>query len=253
MFGKIRCDDFMQSHDRLRELVILRLRHNLCEDAKKHIQRGLIIRLGMMEEAILSFDSEMGKSNEPLNHYLVIKLTLFLNAYYLNLAGSLDNLAWALAYQHGLIDKIDENNGEHRKLIGLVKADFLKLLRKHNLESLCTLLKPAHAWYKDIREFRDPAAHRIPLYVPPAVWSEEDAKRAQELDEQAAVLIAEGERESGADLMHQSHNVGQHLPVFIAEVPKIQVYDLAGRIDRDHELWLEVVNNVLQKGFLAES
>jgi hypothetical protein len=249
MFGKIRRNDFLQAHGKLREFFILKLRHDLCEEAKKHLQRGLMIRLGMMEEAILSLDSEVGKTNEPLNHYLVIKLTLFLNAYYLNLAGSLDNLAWALAYQHKLMDEIDEDNLKHRRLAQLVSKDFLRLLRQNNLESLCTMLEPVQAWYWDIREFRDPAAHRIPLNVPSAICSEDDIQRAKELDEQAAALISGGEWESGVDLMHQSYRVGQHVPVFIAEAPKIQVYDLAGRIDHDHGIWLEVVNNVLQEGF----
>lgn len=253
MFKKIPRDDFLQAHDKLREFFNLKLRHDLCEGAKKHIHRGLMVRLEMMEEAILSLDSEVGKFHEPLDHNLVIKLTLFLNAYYLNLAGSLDNLAWALAYQHKLMNEINEDEPKHRRLAQLVDKNFLKLLRQNDLESLSTLLEPVQKWYRDIRKFRDPAAHRIPLYVPPAICSENDVQRVKELDEQAAVLISEGEWKSGVDLMHQSYKVGQHEPVFMAEVPKTRDYELAKQIAHDHGKWLEVVNNVLQEGFRARA
>lgn len=254
MFGKIRRDDFLRAHTKLQEFFIFELRrYDLCKGAMRHIHRGLMVRLGMMEEAILSLDSEVGKSDEPLNPHLAIKLALFLNAYYLNLAGSLDNLAWALAYQHNLMNEIDEDNSGHRRLAQLVNRDFLNLLRENNLESLCTLLEPIQAWYWDVRKFRDPGAHRIPLIVPRSVGSEDDEQRAKELDEQAAELISSGNWESGVDLQQQSFNVGQHKPVFITEAPEIKIYDLAGRINHDHATWLEVVNNVLQEGFRAKA
>ncbi|MEM7062855.1 MAG: hypothetical protein AAF572_06800 [Cyanobacteria bacterium P01_B01_bin.77] len=249
MVGKIRRNDFLKAQNNLLEFFSLKLRHDLCEGSKKHIHRGLIIRLLMMEKAILDLDSEVGNSNEPLSHNLSIELTLLLNAYSLNLAGSLDNLAWALAYQHNLIKDIDKDNSKHRRLAQLVSKDFLKLLQEHRVGALHTMLEPLQKWYWDIREFRDPFAHRIPLYVPPAVCTEDDEQRAEEWDKQAAELMAAGEWESGRSLMYQSLNVGQHLPVFIAEVLKIQIYDLAGRIDDDHGIWLGVVDNVLQEGF----
>ncbi|AFZ17886.1 hypothetical protein [Allocoleopsis franciscana] len=249
MFDKIRRDDFLKSHLDIHEIFSLKLQNNLCDGAKKHLHRGLIMRLMMMEESIFSLDEEIGKSEEPLDHYLATRLTLLLNAYYLNLAGSLDNLAWALTYQYSLVEEVDENNGKHRTFVQLLSTNFLDQLRKSKLEQLDKELQPFRDWYWDMRQFRDPAAHRIPLLVSHSVYSEEDVKKAQELDEAAAQLIRQDEWRDGMNLLHQSYQLEKHIPIFISENPKIQCYDLAGRVNLDHANWLRIVEVVLRIGF----
>lgn len=249
MLDKIRCDDFLNSHLQIQEIFLLKLQDNLCNGAKKHLHRGMIMRLKMMEEAILSLDEEIGKSEEPLNHYVATRLTLLLNAYYLNLAGSLDNLAWALTYQYSLVKDVDENNWKHRKFVQLLDKKFLEQLRQSNLEQLDKELQSFRDWYWDMRQFRDPAAHRIPLLVSHSVYSEEDVKKAQELDEAAAQLIRQGEWKDGVNLLHQSYQLGKHIPIFISENPEIQPYDLVGRVNLDHANWLRIVEVVLRMGF----
>ncbi len=249
MFDKIRRDDFLKSHIDIHEIFLLKLQNNLCDGAKKHLHRGMIMRLKMMEEAILTLDREIGKSEEPLNHYLATRLTLLLNAYYLNLAGSLDNLAWALTYQYSLVEDVDENNWKHRKFVQLLDEKFLAQLRERNLEQLDKKLQPFRNWYLDMRQFRDPAAHRIPLLVSHSVYSEEDVKKAQELDEAAAQLIRQGEWKDGMNLLRQSDQLGKHIPIFISEKPEIQCYDLARQVNFDHANWLRIVEVVLRIGF----
>jgi hypothetical protein len=249
MFDKIRRDDFLKSHIDIHEIFLLKLQNNLCDGAKKHLHRGMIMRLKMMEEAILTLDREIGKSEEPLNHYLATRLTLLLNAYYLNLAGSLDNLAWALTYQYSLVEDVDENNWKHRKFVQLLDKNFLDQLRQSNLEQLDKELQPFRDWYWDMRQFRDPAAHRIPLLVSHSVYSEEDVKKAQELDEAAAQLIRQGEWKDGMNLLRQSDQLGKHIPIFISEKPEIQCYDLARQVNFDHANWLRIVEVVLRIGF----
>jgi hypothetical protein len=146
MFDKIRIDDFLKSHIDIHEIFLLKLPNNLRDGAKKHLHRGMIMRLKMMEEAILSLDQEIGKSEEPLAPYLATRVTLLLNAYYLNLGGSLDNLAWALTYQYSLVEDVDENNWKHRKFVQLLDEKFLAQLRQSNLEQLDKELQPFRDW-----------------------------------------------------------------------------------------------------------
>lgn len=249
MFGKIDKNHILESHSGIRAHFLLRLRQDLCDDAKRHLHRGLMVRLGMLEEAILILDEELSEAQTPLGSYLAVRLTLFLNAYYLNLAGSLDNLAWALTYQHELIENIDEDNRKHRKFVQLLGKNFLACLRQNNLGPLSDGLEPFRDWYEDVRKFRDPAAHRIPLNVPSSVYSEDDVKRYQSLDEEAARLIEQGEEDRGRELLHQSYQLGKYMPVFISEAPKIQFYDLAGRVDHDHRNWLQIVEVIFRAGF----
>ena len=117
------------------------------------------------------------------------------------------------------------------------------------MESLSILLEPAQEWDKDIRKLRDPAAHRIPLFIPCATCSVDDIQQSEKMDEQAALLIAKGDWEGGVDLIHKSQDIGQHVPVFTVSVPEIKVYYLAKQINNDHEKWLKVINDVLQEDF----
>ncbi|MEK6304643.1 MAG: hypothetical protein AABO41_28500 [Acidobacteriota bacterium] len=171
MYGKINRRQILTSHRRIREDYFFRMRQSLSEDTKRHLQRGLLSRLGMVEAAIIILDDEISETQSPMDHYLAEKLALFLNAYYLNLAGSLDNLAWALTYHHNLIPNVNEADLKHRRFAQLLTKAFLIELRQNNLDPLADALEPFRDWYQDMREFRDPAAHRIPLRVPPSVWT----------------------------------------------------------------------------------
>jgi len=203
----------------------------------------------MMEECVFILDEELNKAKGPLDSYLSMRLTLFLNAYYLNVAGSLDNLAWALAYQHSLIDNIDEDQPKHRQFVQLLKKEFLAEIRKKNLEQLSVALEPFRAWYWAMREFRDPAAHRIPLSVPSSLYSEADIKEYERLDKEAAEHFAKGERDRGKSLVWQSSQLGKYMPIFIAETSKIELYDLADQLNLDHRNWQEIVEAVFKMGF----
>lgn len=98
MFVNMNRDNILRSYYNIRDQYLLRIHKNLGDDAKRHLHRGLLARIGMMEEAVVVLHEELSKAQKPLDHYLSTRLTLLLNAYYLNLAGSLDNSAWALAY-----------------------------------------------------------------------------------------------------------------------------------------------------------
>lgn len=202
-----------------------------------------------MEECIIILDDELSKAQAPLDSYLSIRLTLFLNAYYLNLAGSLDNLAWALTYYHSLLNNIDEDKLKHRQFAHLLGERFLTELRTKHLEQLSNTLEPFRKWYREMRELRDPAAHRIPLSVPCSIYSEEDLREHERLDKEAAELIAKGEHRRGMNFICQSYQLGKYTPIFISETSKIKLYDLAGRINLDHGNWQKIVEAVFKVSF----
>lgn len=59
MFGKIDRDSMLTSHSNIRERYLLRMRQNLSDDTKRHLQRGFLLRLSMMEEAVGILDDEL--------------------------------------------------------------------------------------------------------------------------------------------------------------------------------------------------
>jgi hypothetical protein len=43
--------------------------------------------------------------------------------------------------------------------------------------------EPIKFWHRDyLKSYRDALAHRIPLYIPPSVYTKADAQRHKELD-----------------------------------------------------------------------
>jgi hypothetical protein len=92
----------------------------------------------------------------------------------MNLRGTLDNFAWCFLYEKeacavGLLSRmnIDLFAKKFREL-----PSFVKIARE---------ISAHDDWNKEVKERRDPVAHRIPLYIPPSIVDHEEAERYKEL------------------------------------------------------------------------
>jgi hypothetical protein len=89
-----------------------------------------------------------------------------LNVIYINIRGVLDNLAWFLVEMFG--------TPSTRRLPPMKIALFGKeFLKDRNLVDVAALVAGFSDWNKELSSRRDPAAHRIPLSVPPAIIDRE--------------------------------------------------------------------------------
>jgi hypothetical protein len=249
MFDSIDRDKILLELNRLRLKYLAETRHRFSEGARKHLHRGLLVRINMLEESVVVLDDELGRADGPLDSYLATKLTLLINAYYLNLAGSLDNLAWAIVYHHFLWAPIDENDRKQRRNAHLMGREFLDAISAKGLANLKHRLCSLKDWYWEMRELRDPAAHRIPITVPPAIYSESDIQEMQRLDSESANAIEKGDRNEARAAFHKSNSLGRQMPVFISESTSMHFYDLAARVNEDHVNWHKIVKVLLDEGF----
>ncbi len=203
----------------------------------------------MVEQAALTLDEHLPIAGEPLDPHLSIELTANLNLIYLNIAASMDNLAWALAYQYELLENLDENHPSTWRFVGLLNGKFLRALQAIGLQKLVKELDSFSTWYSDVRSFRDPFAHRIPLYVPPSVYSENDIEERARLDKEAAEHFARDEDELGMEKMHEIRRLGTYMPAFIAEGEQIKVYNLGLKITDDIASWYQLSSLVMSEAF----
>jgi hypothetical protein len=159
--------------------------------AQKHLQEGVARRMVMMREneerieAIAPADRTTVLTSEE-----ALDVNIHLNSYYLHLRGALDNLAWAIHYEHSLLGLGNEGDATVRRQIGLFDTRFRKALAL-SVPSLNKIIANHDAWHDELREFRDPVAHRIPLYAAPGVLtkgSDEEAK-VRQLHQQAHDLM----------------------------------------------------------------
>ncbi|CDX15167.1 conserved hypothetical protein [Mesorhizobium plurifarium] len=111
---------------------------------------------------------------EPLLHDDAFEAARALNDIYIHARGILDNYAWALIFLfgEGVTAKLHQNDASlfGRKFLSLeILSDFHKITTKYA------------AWNRELKERRDPVAHRIPLSVPPAMFDEDDQSRYREI------------------------------------------------------------------------
>ena len=113
------------------------------------------------------------KRIEPMLNDQVEEVARDLNVIYINIRGTLYNFAWSL------IDLFGTERA--RKLqpmkVNLFGNDFLKM---DILPDLAEFMGKFSEWNKELSNRRDPAAHRIPLSVPPAII---DQKTREEFDQ----------------------------------------------------------------------
>lgn len=95
-----------------------------------------------------------------------------IQAFYANLFGAMDNLAWVWVHERGL--KIARTRvglkAEHKELRGTLSPMFQDYLASRD------------DWMKYVIEYRDALAHRIPLYIPPGTISQKNRNAYDEFE-----------------------------------------------------------------------
>ena len=109
-----------------------------------------------------------------------------LHAFFINVAGVFDNLAWIFVYENDLLGKSKEGKIP-RNRVGLFNEETQKHLKAELRIYLNT--DSMKSWYESYsKSYRDSLAHRIPLYVPPSVLNKTEEKEYQNIEEQIQVL-----------------------------------------------------------------
>ena len=145
---------------------------------------------------------------EPLPQDEVGTISRDLNVIYINILGVLDNYAWCLFHQVAT----DKTKKLPPVRVGLFSSEFMD---DPNLASLRPLLDEFGKWHKELKTRRDPAVHRIPLYVPPAVLNPEEVDRYRELEDQIADAFNSLNFEQVDELSAQQGRIGTFNSCFI--------------------------------------
>jgi hypothetical protein len=156
---------------------------------------------------------------EPMRHDDVEIIAADLNSIYINIRGSLDNMAWAILS----LASPKESTSIQPQNIGLFNTRFQRLPA---VARYASIIMSAAAWNTEMKERRDPAAHRIPLSVPPSIFSEADLTahnslmdayndklqsvrlHGQDNDKKLAIL------DDAGDILDQMQRIGKYSPIF---------------------------------------
>jgi hypothetical protein len=131
-----------------------------------------------------------------------------LNTIYINIVGVIDNYAWVLRHERGSADfrALPANR------VGLFVKAFLK---DPCFASLTPQLNPFKDWFTELRSRRDPAAHQIPLYVPPTVLDPENLQRYQQIEAEMTSLTPLHEFSRIDELNNEQERLGVFVNKFM--------------------------------------
>ena len=101
-----------------------------------------------------------------------------LQAFVFNTFGSLDNIASIWTFEKDV--KGPDRKPIPRKFVGLGPRN--TLVRESLSADFQTHLKTLDEWFGILQDFRHALAHRIPLYIPPYIISEEKSAEYNDLD-----------------------------------------------------------------------
>ncbi len=181
----------------------------LTAEGDRYLRYGIMRRLRLMQSAFNDFRSIiLPERTDPLSQQESDDVCRDLNAIYIHISGLLDNYAWLLVHQMAT----ETTKAVDPKQIGL----FARALRQDaNLHDGLADVEPFRAWLKEVKEKRDPAAHRMPLYVPPAALTPEDVRRYEEIEQ--AITIAWRQRQFNRldELRDGQRRIGRLIPEFL--------------------------------------
>lgn len=133
----------------------------------------------------------------------LIDAQMFLHAFVINLSGVLDNVAWVYVLRHDL----EQTIGDHRR-IGLFDDRTTRFLP----EPIRNYLNSADItnWYQRyLKNYRDALAHRIPLYIPPAILSNAEVARYGELEAEIAARLRAQQPDDLNELCREQDALGK--------------------------------------------
>lgn len=179
------------------------------EKAREYLMQGVGRRLKTLTRCINNIFSIFPPERiQNLSKDELTDITINLHAFFINIAGIFDNLAWVFAHENDLLGKVSEGKIP-KNLVGLFKKETQKNLKTELNDYLNS--ETMKLWYEDYSKiYRDSLAHRIPLYVPPALFSKDEEKEFQNIEEQIQTLdfSKECDREKYNELRSKQQALG---------------------------------------------
>jgi len=170
-------------------------------------------------------------------------VTRYLNVIYINVTGVLDNLCVALLHEYAP----DAMAKLRPYQIGL----FQKVLEGYDqFDLLVASLAEHEEWNADLKNRRNPSAHRIPLYVPPQVVTPEQAEKINGLWDEHSERMQKLDIDDAGAALQKMESIGIFVPYFAHE-PDAGAFPLYPTVSDDLGHALEVFE--LVRAFMAEN
>lgn len=216
------------------------------EKAKEYLNYGVGRRLEVIERCIENiFSIFPAERNNLLCREELIDVALNLHAFFVNIFGLLDNLAWVLIHEKQLAGVTD------KKKVGLFKKETKKYLSNEFCQYLDS--PPMKSWHSQyLTNYRDALSHRIPLYVPPQILNTEQKTQLTQMDQEIINCYKTRDFNAIDKLRKQQMNVGTVCPFFVHDSSESKAVFLHPQIIADFNTIEEIVKKYCET-FLRKS
>ena len=193
----------------------------MSDKAQEHLLYGLVRRLRILHHGLLKIVAvAYPRRKQPLSYAEQLDLSLHLNSFYLHIRGCLDNLAWCLVHELQLFG-LEVREDAIASRVNLFGEAFLQKLVSMAPE-LAVLVRKHVDWQRDLKNIRDPVAHRIPIYAVPAMLSADETERYRSVCQREEAARAIGDLDQTARLLEELDGIGYYVPCF-AQLPSDNV------------------------------
>jgi hypothetical protein len=175
----------------------------------EYASQGFCRRLETLVEAVnWVFELLPPEQDEIPERDNVVLAAMFIQSFVFNAFGCLENLAWIWVFESGLKGP----NGRELQVQQVGLGPRYGYVRRSFSPEFCDFLKSRRKWFKHITEFRDSLAHRIPLYIPPYIISDENMKEYQRLEGELSQAMGRGDHETFDRLREEQKKLGLFRP-----------------------------------------
>jgi hypothetical protein len=170
---------------------------------------------------------------------------IYLNSLYINIFGTIENLAWLIYYE-----KIYPDKKPNKYSISIFKEKFIKICFNCGLD-IANIKNDYDKWINEIKEKRDPIAHQVPLYVPFRIIRNDDQlneyKRMEKLANEKALA---GDTHGYMEIMYKAKKIGEFIPKIMlvdSESETLSFIDFKNVINNDILTLNKIVKIVMEK------
>lgn len=176
--------------------------------AREYLLHGVGRRLQIINRCLKNIFTIFPPIREKLlNSEELADININLHAFFINVYGVLDNLAWVVVYENKKDIEINKRD------VGLFNKTMKQFYSKDFSEYLCSDLM--EKWGdQHLVNYRDALAHRIPLYVPPKTLTPEQIQFEKEMDEKIKQCIELYDFDSADKLNNEKEALGSVAPFF---------------------------------------
>lgn len=179
------------------------------EKAKEYLFHGVLRRLNTIEHCVENIYSIFPLEREDLLCINELKdVDINLHAFFVNIFGLLDNMAWVVVHEKDMAGSINKKNvGLYlKKTQNFFDDGFKEYLNSERMKN----------WHdKYLKNYRDALSHRIPLYVPPYSLKPDQKEQREEINQKLQEAIKKGDLDNVAALQIEMDNMGEIAPFFM--------------------------------------